>query len=127
MTFEEMQLVIQGMLGMQGELQRSQQRMEANLQTWSQESNERLTRIEQLVESNNRFLESFSQDLRRYTENMDRISQQLAASTATANEARYESNTRLSAVSSRLNTVDSKLDDIDRKLGRGLALESDEQ
>jgi hypothetical protein len=33
-------------------------------------SNERLARIEQLVESNNRFLKTFSQDLRQYTDNM---------------------------------------------------------
>jgi ABC-type transporter Mla subunit MlaD len=50
--------------------------------------NERMDRLDeaileltQLVGSNNRFLEAFSQDLRRYTENLDNISQQLAAST----------------------------------------------
>jgi ABC-type transporter Mla subunit MlaD len=66
-------------------------------------SNERLTRIEQLVEtnsqkitdltqvvaSNNRFLESFSQDLRRYTDNMDRLTHQLAATTANNNQDRW--------------------------------------
>jgi hypothetical protein len=74
------------------------------------ESNERLTRIEQLVESNNRFLESFSQDLRRYTDNMDRLTQQLAATTSNANQDRMDSNTRLSVISGKLNTIDGKID-----------------
>lgn len=87
-------------------------RMEQLIESSSAESNERLTRIEQLVESNNRFLESFSQDLRRYTDNMDRLTQQLAATTSNANQDRMESNTRLSAISGKLNTMDRKLDQL---------------
>jgi ABC-type transporter Mla subunit MlaD len=34
-------------------------------------SNERLTRIEQLVESNNRFLETFGQDVKQLTQKID--------------------------------------------------------
>ncbi len=42
-------------------------------------SHARLTRIEQVVESNNRFLKSFSQDVKRIPDNMDRLTQQFAA------------------------------------------------
>ncbi|NJK30613.1 MAG: hypothetical protein HC851_00080 [Acaryochloris sp. RU_4_1] len=88
------------------------ERMAIESERSKRESNERLTRIEQaneanaqriteltqVVASNNRFLESFSQDLKRYTDNLDRVSQQLATSTASANEDRYETNTRLSSI-----------------------------
>jgi archaellum component FlaC len=40
-------------------------------------SNERLTRIEQVVESNNRFLEAFSTDLRSYTQRIDNLADKL--------------------------------------------------
>ncbi len=86
-------------------------------------SNERLTRIEQLVEtnsqkitdltqvvaSNNRFLESFSQDLRRYTDNMDRLTHQLAASTANNNQDRMDVTTRLSAINRKVDVIASHL------------------
>ena len=35
-----------------------------------QASNERMTRLEQVVDSNNRFLQAFSTDLKRYTDTM---------------------------------------------------------
>jgi uncharacterized coiled-coil protein SlyX len=86
-------------------------------------SNERLTRIEQLVESNsqkitdltqvvasnNRFLESFSQDLRRYTDNMDRLTHQLAATTSNANQDRMDITTRLSAINRKVDVIASHL------------------
>ncbi len=72
--------------------------IEAYAEQAARESNERLTRIEQVVESNNRFLESLSQDLRRYSSNMERLTHQLAAVTANANQDRMETNTRLSAI-----------------------------
>jgi hypothetical protein len=42
-------------------------------------------RIGQLVESNNRFLEALGQYLRRYSDNMDTLSNQLANATSNAN------------------------------------------
>jgi uncharacterized coiled-coil protein SlyX len=74
-----------------------------------------VTELTQVVGSNNRYMEAFSQDLRRYTENLDNISQQLAASTARANDERYETSTRLSSMSRKLTGVDIK---IDRLLGQ---------
>ena len=35
-----------------------------------QASSERMTRLEQVVDSNNRFLQAFSTDLKRYTDTM---------------------------------------------------------
>ena len=83
----------------------SNQRMtqfDQRLDRFALESHQRLTRIEQSVESNNRFLEAFSQDLRRYTDNMDRLTQQLSAVTAGSNQDRMEVNTRLSAIQRRV-------------------------
>jgi hypothetical protein len=57
-----------------------------------------LMRIGQLVESNNRFLEALGQDLRRYSDNMDRLSNQLANATSSANQDQMDSTTRPSAI-----------------------------
>jgi paraquat-inducible protein B len=79
-------------------------------------SNERLTRIEQLVESNNRFLESFGQDVKqltqkidRLTDNTDRVIQQMAASTSSANQERMDVTTRLSAINRKVDAIASHL------------------
>jgi ABC-type transporter Mla subunit MlaD len=80
-------------------------------------SNERLTRIEQLVESNNRFLETFGQDVKqltqkvdRLTDNTDRVIQQMAASTSNANQERMDVTTRLSAINRKVEVIESKVD-----------------
>jgi predicted RNase H-like nuclease (RuvC/YqgF family) len=64
-----------------------------------------LMRIGQLVESNNRFLEALGQDLRRYSDNMDRLSNQLANATSNANQDRMESTTRLSAINRKVDAI----------------------
>lgn len=81
-----------------------------------QSSHERMTRIEQLVESNNRFLESFGQDVKqlaqkvdRLTENTDRVIQQMASSTSSANQDRMDLTTRLSAINRKVEAIASHL------------------
>lgn len=59
-------------------------RIENHVSLNHRESNERLTRIEQIVESNNRFLESFSADLRHYTETMNNLATRINRVIATA-------------------------------------------
>jgi chromosome segregation ATPase len=68
-------------------------------------SDERMTRIEQglerverVVESNNRFLESFSTDLRRYTDAMNNLTTRIDGVIATNNQDRQESNSRLAVI-----------------------------
>lgn len=68
-------------------------------------SNERMTRIEEgldrvekIVESNNRFLESFSADLRSYADSMNNMATRMDGIIATNNQDRQETNTRLSAI-----------------------------
>jgi methyl-accepting chemotaxis protein len=63
-----------------------------------QASNERLTRIEQVVESNNRFLESFSQDLKQYTDSMNNFATRIEGIIAANNQDRQETNSRLAAI-----------------------------
>jgi uncharacterized coiled-coil protein SlyX len=98
-------------------------RIEALLERMAIESDVRMSRIEQVVEgnsqriteltqvvaSNNRFLESFSQDLRRYTNNMDRLTHQLAATTSNANQDRMDVTTRLSAISRKVDAISTHL------------------
>jgi ABC-type transporter Mla subunit MlaD len=79
-------------------------------------SNERLTRIEQLVESNNRFLGSFGQDVKkltqkvdRLTDNTDRVIQQMAATTSNANQERMDVTTRLSAINQKVDAIATHL------------------
>lgn len=83
--------------------------IDARLEQFITTSDERMTRVEQVVDSNNRFLESFSQDLRRYTDNMDRLTQQLAATTSNANQDRLETNTRLSAINRKVDAIATHL------------------
>jgi uncharacterized coiled-coil protein SlyX len=98
-------------------------RIEALLERIAIESDARMSRIEQVLEgnsqriieltqvvaSNNRFLESFSQDLRRYTDNMDRLTHQLAATTSNANQDRMDTTTRLSAINRKVDVIASHL------------------
>jgi uncharacterized coiled-coil protein SlyX len=98
-------------------------RIEALLERIAIESDARMSRIEQVVEgnsqriteltqvvaSNNRFLGSFSQDLRRYTDNMDRLTHQLAATTSNANQDRMDITTRLSAINRKVDVIASHL------------------
>jgi hypothetical protein len=53
-------------------IQASNELIAANLQAILA-SNERLTCIEQVVESNNRFLETFGQDVKQLTKNMSQL------------------------------------------------------
>lgn len=68
-------------------------------------SNERMTRIEagierieQIVESNNRFLESFSANLQNYTESMNNLATRMSGVIGTNNQDRQETNSRLAAI-----------------------------
>ncbi len=67
-----------------------------------QVSNERMTRIEQVVESNNKFLESFSADLKRYTDRMDNFSARIDGVIAASNQDRQEIRTRLSVIQNQV-------------------------
>jgi paraquat-inducible protein B len=91
-------------------------RFASTVSTAISSSNERLTRIEQLVESNNRFLESFGQDVKqltqkvdRLTDNTDRVIQQMAASTSNANQERMDVTTRLSAINRKVDAIATHL------------------
>jgi chromosome segregation ATPase len=75
----------------------SDQRMTRLEQSIAQ-SDQRLTRIERLVKSNNRFLESFSADLKRYTESMNNLASRLDGIIFAANQDRQETNNRLAAL-----------------------------
>lgn len=59
---------------------------------------EGLERTERVVESNNRFLESFSSDLRRYTDSMNNLANRIDGVIATNNQDRQEANSRLAAI-----------------------------
>jgi hypothetical protein len=72
-------------------------------------SNDRLTRIEQMVESNNRFLESFGEDVKRLTDNTDKLIRQMQASTSSANQDRMDVTTRLSAINRKVDAIASHL------------------
>jgi len=87
-------------------------RLEQAMERDRQESNERMTRFEsglerieagleetrQLVHSNNRFLESFSQDLRKYTESMHNLATRIDGVIATSNQDRQQTNSRLAVI-----------------------------
>jgi phage-related tail protein len=79
-------------------------------------SNERLTRIEQLVESNNRFLEAFGQDVQllsgkidRLADTTDQVVRQMASTTSNANQERMDVTTRLSAINRKVDAIASHL------------------
>lgn len=87
-------------------------RLEIALERDRQESNERMTRIEngldrveQIVESNNRFLESFSTDIRRYTDTMNNLATRIDGVIATSNQDRDESNSRLSTIQRQVSAI----------------------
>lgn len=68
-------------------------------------SNERLTRIEKVVESNNRFLESFSSDLKSYTESMNNFATRIDGVIATNNQDRQETNSRLAIIQRQVSAI----------------------
>lgn len=77
-----------------------------------QASNDRMTRIEEglerterVVESNNRFLESFSSDLRRYTDSMNNLANRIDGVIATNNQDRQEANSRLAAIQRQVSAI----------------------
>jgi ATP phosphoribosyltransferase len=59
---------------------------------------EGLERTERVVESNNRFLESFSSDLRRYADSMNNLANRIDGVIATNNQDRQEANSRLATM-----------------------------
>ena len=80
-------------------------RIEQRLEQSAIASDERMTRIEQglgrveqVVQSNNRFLESFSADLRRYTDSMNNLATRIDGVIATNNQDRQENNSRLAVI-----------------------------
>lgn len=90
----------------------------ALLQQFIVASDERMTRLEQVVDSNNRFLEGFSERIDRYTTRMDNLATKLdnfstrvSGVIATANLDRQDINTRLSR-------IENKMDRIPRDIAR---------
>lgn len=80
-------------------------RLEETMTANHHSSNERMTRVEEgleriekVVESNNRFLESFSADLKGYTDSMNNMATRMDGVIATANQDRQETNSRLAAI-----------------------------
>ena len=57
-----------------------------------------LEETRQLVHSNNRFLESFSADLRRYSDSMNSLATRIDGVIATNNQDRQEYNSRLAVI-----------------------------
>lgn len=87
-------------------------RLEQSMERQSQESNERMTRFEQglervelVVASNNKFLEAFSTDLRRYTETLNNLANRIDGMIATSNQDRQESNSRLAAIQRQVSAI----------------------
>ena len=73
-----------------------------------QESNKRLTRIEQAVESNNRFLEAFGRDVKRFTETASNLTNRIDGVIFTANQDRQETNIRLSRIENKVDQLLSR-------------------
>lgn len=87
-------------------------RMENLVELNHRESNERLTRIEsglerleQAVRSNNRFLESFSTDIRRYVDTMNNLATRIDGIVATNNQDRQEANSRLAVIQRQVSAI----------------------
>lgn len=87
-------------------------RMENLVELNHRESNERLTRIEsglerleQAVRSNNRFLESFSTDIRRYVDTMNNLATRIDGIVATNNQDRQEANSRLATIQRQVSAI----------------------
>ncbi len=70
-----------------------------------QESNERLTRIEQIVESNNRFLESFSRSVQTFSDTVTNLAQTQNGIIATSNSDRQESNIQLGRIQRKVDAI----------------------
>ena len=77
-----------------------------------QTSNERMNRIEeglerleQVVSSNNRFLESFSSDLKSYTDSMNNFATRIDGVIATNNQDRQEANSRLATIQRQVSAI----------------------
>jgi hypothetical protein len=64
-----------------------------------------MMRIEQAVESNNRFLESFSSDLKLYTDSMNNLANRIDGIIANNNQQRDETNSRLSAIQKQVGAI----------------------
>jgi hypothetical protein len=64
-----------------------------------------LERLEQAVRSNNRFLESFSTDIRRYVDTMNNLATRIDGIVATNNQDRLESNSRLSVIQRQVSAI----------------------
>lgn len=84
-------------------------RIEALLERFVVASDERLTRIEQVVESNNRFLESFSRNLQQYATSMDNLTKRIDGVVASNNEQRDETNSRLSSIQRQVIAISQHL------------------
>ena len=105
-------LLQQSVIASNERMTRIEQAMERN----QRESNERMTRFEagleetrQLVHSNNRFLESFSQDLRKYTESMNNLATRIDGVIATSNQDRQQTNSRLSVIERMVRAIATHL------------------
>lgn len=79
-------------------------------------SDERMTRVEeglerldQAVVSNNRFLESFSTDIKRYVDTMNNLAASIDGIIATTNQDRQETNSRLARMQTQLNAITKHL------------------
>lgn len=68
-------------------------------------SDQRLTRIEHIVESNNKFLESFSTDLKRYTDSMNNLATRIDGIIASNNQDRDETNSRLANIQRQVSAI----------------------
>lgn len=74
-----------------------------------QRSDERLTRLELIVESNNRSLEAFSQDLRKYTQSMHSLASRMDGVIAAGNEDRQDISAKLSRLSRQVKDIANHL------------------
>jgi len=105
---ERMTRLEQSMTGSDERMTRLEQSMERN----AHESNERLTRIEQSIEqveqvvkSNNRFLESFGESVKRFTDTAFNLTQRIDGMIASTNQQRDESNSRLAGIQRQVNAI----------------------
>jgi len=68
-------------------------------------SDKRMTRIEQAIESNNRFLEAFGQSVKKFADTATVLNQRLDGVIATANSDRQETNIRLSRIEGKVDRL----------------------
>lgn len=105
---ERMTRLEQSMVASDGRLTRIENLVESN----HRESNERMTRVEsglerleQATRSNNRFLESFSTDIRRYVDTMNNLATRIDGVIATSNQDRMETNSRLQVIQRQVSAI----------------------